>query len=278
MPKRLTVLTIVLTSAAATAAPDDGTVAGIDLPAADTTAKKDEYVLSVNKLMYDRYAKAPDKEGVIFYAYKVIEPGATTTKFKTPASDDSAPNLLVIPIPAGGKAKAGDVVLTWWQSGSGMKRAIVVDAKDPKQPVVRYLDIDYDNPATGPDRKTPIGQMDEQLKPDTFVKLDKPFQPGSTVACGGKQVENVIRVSGDKVLLSGFAGHLVVRPKAECVAMPQQPKKLKVGQKIQAKWVSSIKPATITKIDPKIGRVWVKYDGMGDRETALAYGHVIDKL
>lgn len=278
MLTRLTLATILLTSAAAGAAPDDGTVAGIDLPAADTTAKKDEYVLSVNKLMYDRYAKAPDKEGVIFYAYKVIEPGAKTTKFKTPGSEDSAPNLLVIPLPKGGKAKVGDIVLTWWQSGSGKQRAVVMDAKDPTRPVVRYLDIDYDNPAKGgKDRATPIGQMEEQLEADSFVKIDKPFQVGSTVACGKKTVEDVIRVNGDKLLLSGFGGRLSVRPKAECVAMPSKPK-LKVGQKIQAKWVSTIKPATITKVDPKIGRVWVTYDGMGKDEKALAYGHVIDKL
>jgi hypothetical protein len=278
MLTRLTIATILVTSSLASAAPDDGTVAGIDLPAADTTAKKDEYVLTVNKRMYERYAKAPQKEGVIFYSYKVIEPGPTTTKFKAIGSEDSAPNLLVIPIPKGGKAKVGDIVLTWWQSGSGMQRAIVMSAKDPTRPVVRYLDLDYDNPAKGgKDRKTPIGQMEEELEPDSFVKIDKPFQPGTTAACGGKQVVSVIRVSGDKVLVTGFMGKLAVHPKADCVAMPLKPK-LKVGQTIRGKWVSSIESGTVTKIDAKIGRVWVKWKGMGDREEALAYGDVIDKL
>jgi hypothetical protein len=281
MLKRLTITSLLLTSVVAVAAPEEGMLPGIDFPAGDTTAKKDEWVLSVNTAMYERFAAAPDKEGVIFYAYKVKEPGPKSSTFGSASTTNTAPNLLVIPIPPGGKAKKGDILLTWWQSGSGMKRAIVMDAKDPKQPTVRYLDIDYDNPAKGgKDNATPIGQMEEQLKPDSFVKLDKPFQVGSTVACtDGKEqhVAVVVRASGDKLLLTGFVGHLAALPKASCKAMPYNPK-LKVGQKVQAKWVNLVKPATVTKIDPKIGRVWVKFEGMGDKETALAYGHVIDKL
>jgi hypothetical protein len=263
------------------AAPDDGLLPKIDFPAVDTSAKPGDWVLSVNKLMYDQFAADPEKKNVIFYAYELTEAGPKTSKFKTPSSVDSAPNSLVIPIKKAGKAKVGDILLSWWQSGSGMQRAIVVAAKDPKQPTVRYLDLDYDNPAKGgADKNTPIGQMEEQLKADSFNVLGKPFDPGSTVACkdgGEHRVARVVRVAGDKVLVTGFASHLAVRAKADCTALPYAPK-VKVGDKVKAYWVGMMKDATVTKVDAKIVRIWVKYDKMGDKATAVAYGHVIAKL
>lgn len=267
----------------ALAAPAEGELPSIDFPAGDTTAQKGEWILTVNKAMYDDFAAAPDKKGVTFYSYELFEAGPKISKFKSFGKEVTVPNLLVVPLPKGGKAKAGDILLTWWQSGSGMQRAIVMSAKDPTKPVVRYLDIDYDNPATGgKDGKTPIGQMEEELKADTFVKLDKPWQAGTTVACksaDGKSwtVENLIRVGGDKVLLAGFMGKLSARAKADCKPMPQKAS-FKKGQKVQAQWVTSVKPATVTKVDAKIGRVWVTFDGMGKDEKALAVGLVIDKL
>lgn len=278
--RQLTFASLLLSSSAALAAPDDGTLPTIDLPAGDTTAKAGEWVLSVNKLMYDQFAAAPDKKGVIFYAYKLIEAGPTVSKFKVINKENSAPNLLVIPLGTGAKAKVGDLVLTWWQSGSGMQRAIVVDAKDPAQPTVRYLDLDYENPAKSRDKTTTIGQMDEQLKPDSFTLLTTAFQPGTTVACkDGKdqRVATVVRATADKLLVTGFVGHLKAVAKADCKAMPLKPS-YKVGDKVVAKWTNTTRPAVVTKVDPKIGRIWVKFDKMGDKETAVAYGNIIDKL
>ena len=259
---------------------DEGVIPKVDFPVVTTTAKPGEWVLSINKLQYDRFTKDPEKENVIFYHQEFSSAGPKESKFKDVSGDTAVPNSLIVPIAKGGKAKVGDIVLTWWQSGSGMQHAIVVEAKDGKAPTVRYLDIDYDNPAKGPDNKTLIGQMDEKLKADTFVVIKKPFDPGSTAACkdgSDYKLGHVIRVASDKVLLSGFAGHLVVRAKKDCKAMPLKPT-TKAGAKVMAYWVGTMKAATVTKVDAKIGRIWVKYDGMGDKETALADGYVIDKL
>jgi len=278
--RQLALVSLAVISLAAPARAEDGLLPKIDFPAVDTAAKPGEWVLAVNKLMYDRWVAKPDKENVIFYAHELIEAGPKVSKFKSPSGENVIPNSLIIPIKKGGKAKVGDIVLTWWQSGSGMKRAIVVDAKDPKQPVVRYLDIAYDNPAKSRDGKTTIGQMDEQLKPDSFVQLTKPFAPGSTVACkdgADHKTHHVVRVAGDKVLLLGFAGFISARAKADCVALPQKPK-VKKGDKVRADFAGRMVPATVIKVDPKIGRVWVTYDVIKDKEYALPYGHVIAKL
>ena len=58
------------------------------------------------------------------------------------------PNAYIVAIPPKQTAKKGDIILTWWQSGSGMNRAIVIDDTDASTPVVRYLDIDFNNPAS----------------------------------------------------------------------------------------------------------------------------------
>jgi hypothetical protein len=274
-------LLVVLFSSTAALADDDGTVPKFDFPAVDTTAKAGEWVLTVNKPMLEKFAAEPDKKGVIFYAYELKQAGPKSSTFKyTFKEDNTVPNFLVIPLGKGAKAKVGDIVLTWWQSGSGMQRAIVVDAADPTQPTVRYLDLDYDNPAKSRDKTTTIGQMDEKLKPDSFTLLTAAFQPGTTAACkDGKDVRvlDVIRVAGDKVVTKGFVGKLSVKPKADCTPMPLKPA-VKVGDKVVAKWTSTTKPAVVTKVDPKIGRVWVKFEKLGDKETAVAFGHVIDKL
>ena len=279
---RVAFTTVLLASLVAAAGGDDGTVPKLDYPAVATSAKAGEWVLTVNKLQWARFIAKPDKEGVIFYNHELVAPGATTSRFKDLGGESSAPNSFIIAIPKGGKAKLGDVVLTWWQSGSGMERAIVVGAQDPTQPVVRYLDISYDNPAKGgPKRDTPIGQMDEQLKPDTFTVIGKPFDVGTTVACkddADHKLAHVVSVAGDRLLLQAFAGAIVARAKADCAALPVHPTTLKVKDKVIGDFSGTMHAATITKIEPKIGRVWVTFDGLGKSEHALAYGNVIAKL
>lgn len=234
-------------------------------------------MLSVNQLMYDAFAKEPLKKGVIFYAYQLLEAGPKRSKFKLPPGENWAPNSLVIPIPRGGKARVGDTVLTWWQSGSGMQRGYVVDAQDPTQPVVRYLDLAYDNPAKSPDKKTTIGQMEEKLKPDSFVVLTQPFQVGSTVACKeGKEqlVGAVVRVAGEKLLMTGFVGQLSVRNKSDCTPLPSSPK-VAEGDKLLVESIGKLRLATVLKVDQRIGRVFAKTEGITGKESAFAFGRVL---
>nr|HMS40030.1 hypothetical protein [Pyrinomonadaceae bacterium] len=139
-----------------------------DFPTVDTTAKAGEIVLvpSYNWLQ-EANVKGADKTTMIWYQQTMVTPGAEMSDVKFMSDTKKVPNAYIVAIPPGGTAKKGDIVLTWWQSGSGMKRAIVVDDATPTEPVVRYLDIEYDNPAKSKDGKTGIGQMDEKLKPNS---------------------------------------------------------------------------------------------------------------
>jgi len=246
-----------------------------DFPKAATTAKKGEKVLvpSYNWLV-DAMQKGTDKTTMIWYAQTMEEPGDEMSSVKFMSETKKVPNAYIVPIPAGQTAKKGDILLTWWQSGSGLQRAIVTDAADPKSPTVRYLDLDYTNPAKSRDGKTIIGQMDEQLKPDSFVVISSEMQPGTVVAIGSDMTHGqVIRAEGDKVFVKLFAGKTGVFPKADAKAVPIKPN-VKAGDKVKAVSNGKFKEGTVSKIDENIGRVWIKFDGQSD-DKAIAFGDIM---
>ena len=248
-----------------------------DFPAVETTAKTGEVVLvpSYNWLQ-EANVKGVDKVGMIWYNQTLAAPDKEMSEVKFMSDTRKVPNAYIVSIPPGGTAKKGDIVLTWWQSGSGMQRAIVTDDSTPAEPVVRYLDIDYDNPAKSRDGKTTIGQMEEKLKPNTFVKINAPFEVGTKIAIqdGAEQKSaQVIRVAGEKVFVNGFAGTIAVVDKSRCTPFPLV-SSAKAGDKVKAVWVGSVKDGTVTKVEPAIGRVFVKFDVDG-KEKAVSFGEIM---
>ena len=248
-----------------------------DFPAVETTAKTGEVVLVPSYIwLQQANVNGADKTTMIWYQQTMGTPDKEMSEVKFMSETRKVPNAYIVPIPSGGKAKVGDILLTWWQSGSGMQRAIVVNDVNPAEPIVRYLDLDYDNPAKSKDGTTGIGQMEEQLKPNTFVKINAPFDVGSIVAVqnGAEQEPSqVIRVAGDKVFLNGFAGRISVVDKSRCTPFPLI-SNAKVGDKVKAVWVNSLKEGTVTKVEPKIGRVFIKFD-LDGKERAVAFGEVM---
>jgi hypothetical protein len=141
-----------------------------DFPKVGTTAKAGEYVLApMYNWIKDAAEKGMDSTRFIWYVQKMATPDKENSELQFLSERRKIPNPYIIPIPPKQTARKGDIVLTWWQSGSGMQRAIVVDDGDASAPVVRYLDIDYNNPAKSRDGSTTIGKMDEKILPDTFL-------------------------------------------------------------------------------------------------------------
>ena len=196
---------------------------------------------------------------LIYYNNKLQEIGDKTSKM----DGKDIPNALIIPLDKEGKAKKGDILLTWWQSGSGMKRAIVKDDSNPAEPVVDYLDLSYnDDP-----EKPGLAQLhgDKKLKPGSFnVLTDGEMQPGAQLACkeGDKwKLATLIRVEGDKVLVSGFSAKVAAYNKADVKVVPFK-ENIKVGDMVWAKFAADYRSGyKVTKIDMNIGRVWVERDG-----------------
>lgn len=196
------------------------------------------------------------KECLIFYSGKLSDITEETTK----VDGKEMPNALVIPIPAGQTAKKGDVLLTWWQSGSGMKRAYVVDDSDPTQPVVQYLDMDWKEEGDGFANK-----FQDQLKPNSFMQVpDGEWVPGAQVAhFDGSEWEIgiLIHATEDKVLCSGWSSKVFAYDKSECKLVPAN-ESLSAGDAVMAEFVGSYSEGyTVKKVDKSIGRVWVEKNG-----------------
>ncbi|MGZ8843144.1 MAG: hypothetical protein ACXW18_05745 [Pyrinomonadaceae bacterium] len=238
-----------------------------DFPAASTTAKVGDYVLCPSKDKVIEMSQPNVKDPyAIYQPSKMTKPGATESEVEGVYSGGSymVPNAYLITIPAGQKAKVGDVILTWWQSGSGMQRAIVTDASDPAEPTVRYL-----GNVSNPDKQ-------EKLKPNTFVRLSQLFQPGTSVAIKtGTQLEHsqVLHVGGDKVFVMAWAGKVKLVNKADCTAVPIKPQ-VKAGDKVKAMIYGSFKDATVVSVDEKLGKLVVKPDGQSD-EKPVVFGDVM---
>lgn len=238
-----------------------------DFPAAATTAKPGDYVLCPSKDKIVEMSQPNVKDPyLIYYTSKMIKPGATESEVDSLYSGGPymVPNAYLITIPAGQKAKVGEVLLTWWQTGSGMMRAIVTDASNPSEPTVRYLERLSDQDKL------------EKLKPDSFVKLSQLWQPGTSVAIkGGSRLEHsqVLHVGGDKVFVKGWGGKVKLVNKADCTAVPIKPQ-VKAGDKVKAMIFGSFVDATVVSVDEKLGKVVVKQDGQSE-EKSIDFGDVM---
>lgn len=234
-----------------------------DFASSATTAKAGDYVLVPSgNWIEDAFTKGADSQTFIYYAATMVEPGPLESKVKNLAGTTfSAPNGFILPIKPAQKTKVGEIVLTWWQSGSGMERSIVTGGT-PDAPVVLHLDQDLDNPAK-------IAQKEDTLKPNSFHKLGSALEPGVTLACKdgtkyGKWVATSI--NGDKVLAIGFGGAMKVFVKAACTALSPQGS-YTPGKDIAVPYIGSFQKAKVDRYDAKVGRVFAKLTWGGKEQT-----------
>ena len=195
---------------------------------------------------------------LIFYNSKLQEVGDKTSKM----GGDQIPNALIIPLDKDAKAKKGDILLTWWQSGSGLERAIVKDASNPAEPIVDYLDLDYSDDPAKPGMAQKHG--DKQLKPGSFnVLTDGQWQPGAQIACKKDNhwlVATLIRVEGDKVLAYCTGARVEAFNKADVKLVPFK-ENIKAGDMVWGKFAATYQPDyKVTKVDNELGRVWVEHN------------------
>ena len=230
-----------------------------------TTAKAGDIVLTVDEKKIAEIAAEPKDPTAIFQNRVMVTPG----EFESEVEDSfktkyKVPNAYIIAVPKGQKAKNGDVVLTWWQSGGGMMRGYVTDAGNGTEPTVRYLGM------------SPREDKSDKLKPDSFIVVNNEWAPGAPVLskdANGTEFAYVLRVNGDKVLLSGFARKLRLRSKTDLTPISYKPA-FKVGDEVKAAFFSSFDPATVVAIDEKAGKVTVKRK-TGDEQKDLDLGEVI---
>ncbi len=254
-------------------------------PDTGTSGRAGEYVLTPSyQWLVDAEKKGADKVTFIFYTSKMVEPGTAASRLESFGRVNAVPNSMFIPIPAGGRARKGEILLSWWQTGSGMQRCYVVNADNPAQPEVVYLDIDWTNPAKGRDGK-PLAQSVNRLKPDSFYKLDDLFARGTTIAVRDTsgytprwRKWQVITVAGGKVLALGFAGRMAVFEQSACRPLPVKPS-LSTGMNVHVPYVGSFVAGVIKRIDQDYGRVICEITWGGKtKEIHVPFGDVATGL
>ncbi|NOQ75872.1 MAG: hypothetical protein GQ574_27955 [Crocinitomix sp.] len=251
-----------------------------DFPKGGTSAATGDYILTPSLgWQQDATSGEAADQTFIFYKAKMSEAGDGYSKVDfTFDGEQEIPNYMIVPIKPSQTAKKGDIILTWWQSGSGMKRAIVTDDSNPAEPEVNYIDIDWDNPATTTEG-VGFGQRKETIKPGSFHVLTSEWEPGTTVAVkkgADYKVATIIAVSGDHVLTCGFGGKMAMYSKSECTALPVVPN-VRVGDMVQAPWVGTFKSVKVQKIDKVMGRIWTD-DPFSDEPMVIAFGDIATNL
>lgn len=229
-----------------------------------TAAKAGDIVLTIDEAKIAEIAGGAKDPTAIFNNRVMVAPGELESEVEDSFKKKyKVANAYIIAIPKGQKAKVGDVVLTWWQSGGGMMRGYVTDAANPAEPTVRYLGM------------SPREDKSDKLKPDSFIVVNSEWAPGAPVVskdANGTEFAYILRVNGDKVLLSGFGRKLRLRSKTDLTPIAYKPA-FKVGDEVKASFMSSFDPATVVAIDPKTGKVKVKRI-RPEEEKDLDFGEV----
>ncbi len=235
-----------------------------DYPAVATTAVKGDYVLVPSaETLKGAVKDGGENTSFIFYSATMVEPGEVESVVEDFLGQYTMPNSLIVPVPSGESVEVGDVVLTWWQSGSGLIKAIV--EQGGTEPTVRYLDT--------------FLTESEKLKPSSFHKLTETLEPGVSVAVnegGSYSHAVVINAAEDKVLVMGWAGILDVVNKSDVKVIPQTIE-VAVGDKIMAPVIGGYEEVTVTKVEAGIGQVTATYDWAGEQTEEVFVMNEITK-
>ena len=200
------------------------------------------------------------KQSMMWYDTTIDQPGKEKSVINEYGDKIEVPNTLIIPLGKTPKAKKGDIVLTHHRYHD-MQRAIVIDASTPTEPVVCYLDESW------PD-KVDSSQLPEKLKGDKLqpgsfnVLKEGTFESGAQVAYkkeGEWKNGIVLQVSGDKLLVTGFASRIDCVAKGDCTLIPFK-EKLKEGDDVYVVSSTCYEPDfKVVKVDMEHGHVWVQY-------------------
>lgn len=219
--------------------------------------------------------KKVEDANLIFYSTKMTEVGKTQSKVNV---DVEMPNALIIPLDKDAKAKKGDIVLTWWQGGSGLQRAIITDDSNPAEPKADFLDLNYDEEK--PNLNFAGKFADTPLKPGSFTVLKEgewksgaqvAIRQGSRWLCG-----TLIHEQDGKVLVLGFADKVSAYKKEDCRLIPFM-EKIKKGDNVWAEWVGTYRNGyKVKKVDMSIGRIWVEKNGEVEVKSIAKVTKILD--
>jgi len=170
----------------------------------------DDYVLAPSKISYDSaIANGLEASIFVFYPRKVIQNFKDSVELYQIGDTVVLPASLIIPMNKNEKAIFGDYVLTWWQSGTGMQRAIVLNKDSSLTPTVYYLDNQYSFYSN----ITNISFWIDTLKPNSYIVLKDEIMPGKSIFVEKDYFSvfyTIINISEENILALSWAGLLEV--------------------------------------------------------------------
>lgn len=227
----------------------------------DIQITPNQWILTPAKFLIDSaYRKGFDNSIFVFYPRKAVIQKKDIIKVIEITDTVEVPSFLCIPLPFKEKVKKGDIVLTWWQKGTGMQRAKIIGFSKDSLPIAFYLDT-----YTGLVEKMPNLFIDT-LKPSTYLLIRDTIMPGRSFLVKETFLENfyiVVNSNKDSILGLSWSGILKVFPKDTCIFTQFNPN-LQIGEKIKANYLGSYYEGKVRKIWDDIGKVEVIIDFLGD--------------
>lgn len=202
------------------------------------------------------------KKTMIWYDTKIDAPGKEKTVIDEYGKKIEVPNALIIPLAKEAKVKKGDILLTHSKYHE-RQRAIVIDVPLPNEPVVCFLDDRW--PDKVDSSSLPEKLKGEQLKPGSYnVIKDGNFVSGAQVAYrrdGEWKFGVIMQISGDKMLVCGFASRLDCVSKSDCKLIPFK-EKIKKGDRVRCIDLDRYEDGyTVVQVDMEHGHIWTQADG-----------------
>lgn len=215
-----------------------------------------KYVLSPSKEAYDSLlVKGYGDVIFVYYPRKFVD--TIDGYFLLQEFNDTIkiPNSLVVPLPDTQMVVKGDVVLTWWQSGTGMQRALVLSSKETATPIVYYLDNQFYYYYANDD---PLFWIDT-LPAGTFLKITDDIMPGRSCSVAGEYVATsytIINNLGTKVMALSWSGALNVFTTGACEIVPINVK-FSEGDSVFTPYLGTYTHGTVKNVYEDIGKMKV---------------------
>jgi len=213
-----------------------------------------DYVLAPSKANFDT-AKINGIENTlfVFYPRRVIEQTDSSVILDEYGDTSNLPFAFVIPMEREKKTIAGDILLTWWQNGTGMQRAIVLSKDSTTTPVVYYLDNQYSLYAPATD----IKYWMDTLMPNTFLVLSKSVMLGKAITPKNEEFSNfylILSVTGNKILGLSWSGNIQILDKDKCDIIPFK-KEIDVGDSIKIPYIGMYSRGRVISKWEDIGKI-----------------------
>lgn len=218
-----------------------------------------EYVLSPSKASYDSLLKKGFGDVIfVYYPRKYLSNNDSTFFLEEFGDTIEIPISLVVPLPDSQMVAKGDIVLTWWQNGTGMQRAVVLSKEPTITPVVYYLDNQYyfyysDNDPTF---------WIDTLKANSFLKIEDKIMPGRSCSVTGEYISTfytVINFLGNNIMALSWSGDLEIFQSGVCEIVPFN-QNFEVGDSVFTPYLGTFSHGTVKSVFPDIGKMKVTID------------------